>query len=138
MSSFIISFSKIFLIDVILDILYFPVWWYSKGLKNVLLWAGRRIRIANINLSLRLWLTSLFKPMFGERSRSGRIISFFMRLMVLVWRSFLILMVILSASLVIVIWIVLPVFIVYQIVILSTGQEFGVINIRSFSIYYPR
>jgi len=101
--------------DVIGDVLYFPVWWYSRGLKKtaVNLW-NSLLRAIN-NFALPILVKSLFKPMYGDYSKSGRIISFFMRIIhlialtvgVAIWA--VVLLALLLA------WIALPLFIVYNI-----------------------
>lgn len=68
-------------------ILFFPVWWYTRGLVIVLRSSGQTIKNQYINLGLGVWLTNLFVPMYGTTDWAGRIISFFVRLFVIVVRS---------------------------------------------------
>lgn len=107
--------------DIIGDILYFPLWWYSVGLIKVAKnFINQLISLIN-GFSLPILFRSLLKPMYGDYSKSGRIISFFMRIIhltvlslgVLVWS--LVLLVLLLA------WLIIPVLIVYNIII----QIFG-------------
>ncbi|MBI5467284.1 MAG: hypothetical protein HY975_03700 [Candidatus Kerfeldbacteria bacterium] len=68
------------------DVLYFPVWWYTRGL--ALTWrtlSNRWLNLVN-RLSLRILLKNMGKPMYGDYTRSGRIISFFFRIMLVVVR----------------------------------------------------
>lgn len=69
------------------EVLYFPVWWYSAGL--VLTWRNliRQWSALANRLSLRILLENMGKPMYGDTTRSGRIISFFFRLILVVARS---------------------------------------------------
>ncbi|MBI2633665.1 MAG: hypothetical protein HYW78_04795 [Parcubacteria group bacterium] len=71
-------FKSIF--SFVVDILYFPLWWYSAGLMRLLKNIGGRIQELWRTMSLRIFLRYLFVPMFGDYSRSGRVISFFTRL----------------------------------------------------------
>ena len=105
----------------LLSILYFPVWWYTSGLKKRFFGFIKGVVNLFRNLSLKLMFTHLFKPMFGERSRSGRIISFFMRLILLIWRSVLFSLGTVGLLLLLIVWIILPVVAVWQIVVLSLG-----------------
>ncbi|MBI2984785.1 MAG: hypothetical protein HYY50_04130 [Candidatus Kerfeldbacteria bacterium] len=71
--------------EVIGEILYFPVWWYSDGLRltwrrTVRQWWGMVDR-----LGLRFLIINIGKPMYADYSRSGRIISFFFRLLLIGW-----------------------------------------------------
>lgn len=78
---------KYFFGDILLGILYFPVWWYGAGLVFMLGWLKRSFTTANRWLNLSIWIKNLFVPMYGERGFSGRVISFFMRLVVLFGKS---------------------------------------------------
>lgn len=68
--------------DVFLDVLRFPIWWYTKGTANVsrLVWQ-ELLTILN-RLSLPILFRNLLKPMYGDYSKSGRAISLVMRLVV--------------------------------------------------------
>lgn len=68
------------------DLVTFPWWWYTHGLVRVVRWAQRTIRGWERVVGLRLWARSLFVPMFGQTDWQGRLVSFGMRLAVLVGR----------------------------------------------------
>ncbi len=73
--------------ELIGELLYFPVWWYSHGL--VLTWRslfGQWLRLLN-RLSLPILLKTMGRPMYGDYTRSGRIISFFFRILLVVSKS---------------------------------------------------
>lgn len=74
------------LIKIVGDFLYFPIWWYTKGLYITWQWFLKRLATADRRLSLVLWLKHMFVPMYGQYNFWGRVISFFMRLIVLVFR----------------------------------------------------
>lgn len=69
------------------DIVSFPVWWYTKGivymLEQLLLSARRQAASFAVNL----WVRNLFVPMYGQYDWQGRIISFFIRLIQIIFRS---------------------------------------------------
>src|SRR3989339_842340 len=92
----IVQASKSLIIDLIGEILYFPIWWYGPGLKRTVLHVFKSIKNTSRNLALVIMFKSLFKPMFGQYDREGRIISFFMRLFLTLGRllSFLAIVVI--------------------------------------------
>lgn len=114
--SLVIILTKSILLDAIQNFLYFPIWWYTVGVKKRFL--GLINGVSNLfrNLALKLMFTHLFKPMFGERSVSGRIISFFMRLIILIWRSFLFLLGTIGFSFLFVLWLILPIISLWQII----------------------
>lgn len=116
--SFFIAIFKSTFYKALINVLYFPIWWYSFGLKKRITEFGQGTINLFRNLALKLMITHLFKPMFGERSKSGRIISFFMRLILLVWRLFLFVLGTVSRFALLVIWIILPIIAMWQIIVL--------------------
>jgi hypothetical protein len=79
---------KYFFGDILVGLLLFPVWWYSSGFAFMLGWVGRSLSSANKWLSLGVWIKNLFVPMYGESGISGRLISFFMRSVIIFGKSF--------------------------------------------------
>jgi len=75
---YILILQRLFL-EAVLDIIYFPVWWYTKGLAHAWRWCFNLLRSGNQNLAPGLWLANLFVPMYGQFDLQGRIISFLMR-----------------------------------------------------------
>ncbi|MDA2922056.1 hypothetical protein MYX07_02185 [Patescibacteria group bacterium AH-259-L07] len=112
-------FSNVIITSIALNtarrIIYFPLWWYSIGLKKRLSGLFHGIRTLFHNLGIIIMFKYLFKPMFGERSHSGRIISFFMRLLLLFWRLFLFLILTGVRVVLVLLWIMLLPFAVWQI-----------------------
>jgi len=72
--------------------LFFPVWWYSRGLAMVSRAVGRSVKNQYINLGLGVWLTNLFVPMYGATDIAGRVISFFIRFFMIIVRGFALLL----------------------------------------------
>ena len=94
--------------DLLAEILYFPLWWYSRGvfkILNIIKEQGQEMIRA---LGLKIWLKSMLKPMFGDYTKEGRLISFFMRIIILIFRlaAFIIWMTVLSILLLC--WLSLP------------------------------
>ena len=103
MNNIVINGLKFIFIDIIGDFIYWPVWWYTTGLKDVLVFCGEQIRKTWRALALGIWLKNMFTPMYADRSLGGRAISFVMRIIILIWKLawFLIWTVIVLALLVI-------------------------------------
>jgi len=108
---------SVILIDVGKTILYFPVWWYSQGLLNVLKGGLNMIRDFEQTLGFFIWLKNLFVPMFGQRDISGRIISVFLRFFQIIVKGIILLIFSVLVFAFYLIWLVLPIFIIYQIII---------------------
>jgi hypothetical protein len=71
--------------ELVGEILYFPVWWYSQGLR--LAWQRLIRQWARLynRLGLRFLFANMGKPMYGDYTRSGKVISFFFRLFLVGW-----------------------------------------------------
>lgn len=104
------------LVELIGDILYWPIWWYSKGLIKTALFCLDQIKDQEQRLGISIWLKNLFTPMFGQYDIEGRLISFFARLIQIIFRVFLLIIWVVIMLILFLIWLVLPIFIVYQII----------------------
>ncbi len=108
---------KSLFIDTLLSVFYFPIWWYGIGLKKRFLLFKRRVKRLSKALSLKIMFANYFKPMFGEYSRTGRMISFFMRTVLLFWRLILFLISFLGLFFLFLIWIILPILAIWRIIV---------------------
>ncbi len=96
------------LLDAILDLLYFPLWWYTGGVVHSIRWCADFFRDGNRTLAPGLWLKNLFVPMFGQYDWQGRIISFFMRSVQLIFRSIALLFWFFICASLFLVWLILP------------------------------
>lgn len=62
-----------------MEVLQFPVWWYTKGFRTILLFVWREIASLAVFLNLPILFRSLFQPMYGQTDWQGRLISFGVR-----------------------------------------------------------
>lgn len=69
--------------ELVGELLYFPVWWYSYGLASTARTLLNQWLGAVSRLSILIMLRTMGKPMYGDYTRSGKIISFFFRLLIL-------------------------------------------------------
>lgn len=116
MNNIVIANVKFILIDIIGDFVYWPIWWYTVGLKNVLVWFSRQVKNLWLVLAIGLWLKSMFVPMYADRSILGRGISFVMRIIILAcWKLPWFIAWTAVTLIVVIIWIVAPLGAVYMI-----------------------
>lgn len=97
------------------DIVLFPVWWYGKGVQRVgqAIWA-RQMRFTNRSRwSPKVWFQNIFVPMYGDYSRSGRAISFFVRLVVALALSVIFLVYTAAQLVSFIVYLALPLAVVY-------------------------
>jgi hypothetical protein len=59
--------------------LYFPFWWYTRGLVTMFNWVKSTIRYGYRSMALGVWVKNWLVPMYGESSWQGRVVSFFVR-----------------------------------------------------------
>ena len=116
---------KYILVEILWDIIYFPIWWYTKGLVKV---ARYCLDSAQFHLQRRIglsiWLKSMFKPMFGDYTKEGRIISFFMRIFVLIWKLVSSLVWLIILLILFIVWMLLPLLVVYFILYQTFNIQF--------------
>jgi len=97
------------LIEALLDIIYFPLWWYTKGALHALRWCFDLLKDGNEDLAPGLWLKNIFIPMYGQYDWEGRIISFFMRFFQIIFRTFGLLVWTVFCLGLFIVWLALPI-----------------------------
>lgn len=115
---FIIIFQRL-LIEAIGDIIYFPVWWYSRGLILAVQWSLNLFKSGNAILGPGLWLKNIFVPMFGQYDWRGRIISFFMRLANVIGRGLALVVWLVLCLVIFSLWPILPLIMLYSLLTAS-------------------
>ncbi|MDD5749287.1 MAG: hypothetical protein PHO91_00670 [Patescibacteria group bacterium] len=112
----IIQALKSLILDLVAEILYFPLWWYGAGLKQTIVSVFRYIKRTARDLALPLLFKSMFKPMFGQYDREGRIISFFMRIVITFSKLIVFFIASLLYLITIVLWVALPPLVVWGLI----------------------
>lgn len=74
-------------IDTVTGIVGFPMWWYGRGLISWVQFCWRMFGDYRAWLGVGLWVRNLFVPMYGSYDFVGRIVSFFMRVVMILLRS---------------------------------------------------
>jgi len=103
-------------VDLLRDIVYFPVWWYSRGWLRVFIKLKDFIINKEKSLALWVWLKNIYKPMYGQYDWVGILISFLVRIVQIIVRSIFMLGWLVIALALMLVWIILPIFVIYQIV----------------------
>ncbi|MFA6027770.1 MAG: hypothetical protein WC752_02490 [Patescibacteria group bacterium] len=102
--------------DIIWSIIYFPVWWYTKGAFSILQKIGGDIKNFAHDLNLGILFKYLFKPMYGMTDIWSRIISFMVRIVQFFILSFITAIWIVLLVCLFIIWLLLPLFVLYNII----------------------
>jgi hypothetical protein len=103
-------------LEFVFDILYFPVWWYSRGAVKVLRALGKMIVAEEKSLALMVWVKNIARPMYGVSGWDGILISIVVRLFQIIVRSIALLVWIAIAAALFFVWLVLPLAVIGQIV----------------------
>ncbi len=106
---------KYIIVDLIGDILYWPIWWFTKGLVKTARLALGSVTSQEKQLGLTIWVKNIFTPMFGQYDIEGRIISFFARLIQIIVRSIILFIWTIIVVLLFILWLILPVIVAYEI-----------------------
>ncbi len=102
--------------EEIVAFVHYPIWWYSHGFLGLLHWVQDGLRYRWRKYALGLWLRHLTTPMYGEYSIWGRVVSFIMRVVVVFGRSIAWLLEALVYGLLLLIWLIWPLFALLGIV----------------------
>lgn len=103
-----ITYSVKIILKIVWDFVYFPLWWYSEGLLKTIkgVWSFWREQEASLGFSV--WLKNIFVPMYGQHDLAGRTISFFIRLVQIIFRGLSLLLFIALGLLFLIVYLVLP------------------------------
>lgn len=107
---------KFIAIDIIGEVFYFPLWWYGRGILNTIRWCLGSLKSANKKLGVTIWLANVLTPMYGQYDFAGRVISFFMRIAQIIFRTALLFLWLIFLLIVFLFYLVLPLFTTYQII----------------------
>jgi hypothetical protein len=107
-------FLKISLITL-KDIFYFPIWWYSRGLAGFSRGLAASLADKEKDLAFFIWLRNIFTPMYAQSDFWGRLISFLMRVVQIMYKMGVLLAWMAVLVILFIGWIVLPVLIIYNI-----------------------
>lgn len=110
-----------YLLQEIITLLYFPVWWYTKGAIAMFQSTIRMISYGAQVLAIGIWLKNWGTPMFGQDDWQGRIISFFMRTVQIFVRTILMIIWTIIMVLFYVLYITLPIWSLVQLIMSIVG-----------------
>jgi|SRR3989338_9977544 len=115
-SNSIIIYSLKILAEIFQDFLYFPLWWYSRGLVNLLIGVKKFLIYKQKYLALLVWIKNIFKPMYAQYDWQGKLISFFMRAAQIIYRSMIMIFWLILSLALIIFWVILPILAIYEII----------------------
>lgn len=118
-------YSAKILVEIIKDVIYFPLWWYTRGLlmfaRNILVFLQNEEK----SLGLFVWMRNIFTPMYGQTDWQGLLISILVRIIQIIFRSIMMFIITVFAFIVFLLWIIIPLFIVYELIFQLTDFNFN-------------
>jgi hypothetical protein len=93
-----------------------PIFWYTRGLADAGKWCVRFWKDGWNRFGLGVWVKNLFIPMYGQTDITGRLISFFMRLVEIVGRFIIMIVWAVFTVAFFVFYVGAPLFAVYELV----------------------
>jgi len=115
MNSIVKQSTFVIILDLAKEIAYFPLWWYSRGVKKYWQWARDRIKNWDDFLAFRILLLNLHRPLYGDYSLVGILIGPVIRT---IWFLFLLLPMLIGLLLFVVLFIgylAIPPFSIYML-----------------------
>ena len=119
-----LTYGSQIIIKTISDIIYFPIWWYSLGLVEIIKKGWLFWRQREKALGFSIWLKNIFVPMYGQYDWAGRIISFFIRLVQVVFRGLVLLLWLALYIASVLLWLAFPLFLFFAL-FLQLGSFYG-------------
>ena len=102
-------------IDWLLEVLFFPLWWYSLGFWQICRFALAFLRRREQQIGFLVWLKNIFVPMYGQTDLVSRLVSFLVRSTQVVVRGVFLLIFVVIAIFFVMAWLGLPILAVYEI-----------------------
>jgi hypothetical protein len=106
---------RLIVVDIIGKMIYFPVWWYTKGTARIIRLISHQASDLIHTLNLKILAKFLFVPMYGLTDIWSRVISFPVRLVHFVVLSMVALSYMIALLVLLMLWLILPLFILYNI-----------------------
>ena len=102
--------------EVFVEIVFFPIWWYTKGLVMTALNLLNFLSNKEKGLGLKVWVKNIFKPMYGQTDWQGKFISVIIRSVQIFFRSIFMFFWILIALFTFITWLGLPLLVTSMII----------------------
>jgi len=103
-------------LDAFYEVIFFPVWWYSAGLKKALVFCWQQVVNGWQATALPILLAAFFKPMYAEKGFAAYLLSFMVRIWQISWRLVFMIIWLALWLLILILWLVLPPYALYRLI----------------------
>ncbi len=101
--------AKFVLVDFFGSVAWFPIWWYTVGLLGIMAAARNGLEYRVRSLGFKIWLKNFFVPMYGQYDLTGKLISIWMRFVVLIGRIIVLVAEAVGFTVGIILWVLIPI-----------------------------
>lgn len=123
--------------DIIWNTVYFPIWWYTRGILRILEMMKHQVLSLARTLHLPTLFKYLLKPMYGYTDIISRIISFYVRIVQFMVLMVFTLVVVIGLLILLVIWIAAPLLVLYGIAFHLGWIEFNLYALIAWNVGFP-
>jgi len=102
------ALARLVFVDLIGSVFWFPIWWYTVGLKKMIDWCVEGLRYRAKQYAFGIWIRNFLVPMYGQYEWAGRLISVLMRFVVIVGRGIAIVVEGIAYFALVIAWIIIP------------------------------
>lgn len=104
-----LNYQENIFIGWILEIIFFPIWWYTFGLLQTMSFAVEYLRRHEQQVGFLIWFKNIFVPMYGQTDIISRLVSFFVRSVQVLVRGAIMSVFLLISMALVVLWLAVPV-----------------------------
>ena len=116
MSSNILIYGAQIISEIIWDILYFPIWWYTRGILFIIMALRDFLIQKEKTLGILVWIKNINRPLYERYDWLGQLASFLVRIVQIIGKSLVWLVWLIITFIIFYLWIVLPIFAIYEII----------------------
>lgn len=123
--------------DIVWNTVYFPIWWYTRGIVRILEMMKHQVLSLARTLHLPTLFKYLLKPMYGYTDIISRIISFYVRIVQFMVLMVFTVVVVIGLLILLVIWIGAPLVVLYGIAFHLGWVEFNLYALIAWNAGFP-
>jgi len=112
-----LTYSGKIITQILWEIFYFPLWWYSVGFVRTAKNAFKFWNNQQKALGFYIWVKNIFVPMYGQHDWAGRLISFAVRLVQIISRGIILLFWLSIVLVILIAWLILPLLLLLALVL---------------------
>ena len=102
------ALARLVFVDLFGSVLWFPVWWYTTGLKRFINWCYEGVLYRYQQYAFDIWIKNFFVPMYAQYDWTSRLISIGMRFFVIIGRGIALAVEACAYAFLVLMWVLVP------------------------------